>query len=351
MLCFYVVRSFFSSHTTSSGAAASTLLLLNGDIMGYSGIISSVFLHPVKTFEQHPWKITFLASFSLATTVYMHYVDPNCLMAGITSAHGPSKLAFALSGFLVGFGTKLGNGCTSGHGICGLARFSKRSFVNVMSFMTTGILTTCILSSMEAGDNNNPLRTTTTDTNPIHAQYGMLFSAATILAALPNLKDTKTLGASLSGALGAFGLAISGMISFSKIQNFLNISALWNDASQYDPTLLCVMGSGVIASWISYQFLPNHSITKRPDTCMTKPVKCDEFQVPTNTTIDWKLIGGGAIFGVGWGIGCFCPGPALFNVAAGSEGAMLYWFPCFLGGAYLAQSLVEYISKNKSKTT
>ena len=67
---------------------------------------------------------------------------------------------------------------------------------------------------------------------------------------------------------------------------------------------------------------------------MTKPLKSDEFHVPTNTTIDWKLLLGGAVFGVGWAIGCFCPGPALFNIAVGSEGAMLYWFPCYIGGAY-----------------
>lgn len=325
------------------GAAAGSLLLFNGDILGWSGFISSALLDPVKTLKETPWKVTFLASFCLATTTYMRYVDPNRL----ADSGGPSKLAFALGGLLVGFGTTLGNGCTSGHGICGLARFSKRSFVNVLSFMSTGMLTSCLMSSMEG---NNLLRTM--ETNPIHSQYGMLFSMAIILAALPNLSDKKTLGAALSGTFGACGLAIGGIVSWATIQAFLTVSTLWKDPLQYDPTVMCVMGSGVIVSWISYQFLPNYSITKSPETCMKKPLENDAFHVPTNTAIDWKLIGGGAVFGVGWSVGCLCPGAALFNVAAGSEGAMFCWFPCFVGGAYLAQRLAEYSNyKDKAKTT
>lgn len=331
------------------GVGAGTLLLFNGDIMGYSGIFSSTLLHPVKTFEESPWKLTFLASFTWAATVYMNYIDPSCLdTTGGTTTPGPSKLGFALGGFLVGLGTKLGNGCTSGHGICGLARYSKRSLVNVLSFMTTGILTTICMSSM--GD-ENPFRTT--EANPIYSQAGMLFTVLTIIAALPNLSDQKTLGASLSGAISCIGLAISGMISYSKIQNFLNISALWKKSTTYDPTLMCVMGSGVITSWISYQFLDNYTCLKNKTKCMTEPLADEEFHVPTNTTIDWKLIVGGAIFGVGWSLSCFCPGPALFNVAVGSEGAMIFLF-CFVDGAYIAQEIVSMANKkkeNKSKAS
>lgn len=328
------------------GAGAGALLLLNGDIMGYSGIMSSAILHPIQTFEKNPWKFTFLASFSWAATVYMKYIHPTCLESS-SSGGGPSKLAFVISGLLVGFGTKLGNGCTSGHGICGLARFSKRSLANVVSFMTTGILTTVAMSSL--GEENNPLRSP--EPNPIHSQYGMLFTLATILAALPNLSDTKTLGASLSGAISSFGLAISGMIDWKKIQGFLDISALWKDPSQYDATLACVMGSGVVVSWLSYQCVAKYSLAKDKNKCLTKPIMEDEFHVPTNTTIDAKLIAGGMIFGIGWAIGCFCPGPALFNVAAGSEGAMLYWMPSFVGGSYLAQNLVAALSSSNKTNT
>jgi hypothetical protein len=325
------------------GAAAGTLLLFNGDIMGFSGLLSTAILHPKQTFKENPWKLTFLASFSCASTLYLKYIDPNCLELP-TGFQGPSKLAFALSGLMVGFGTKLGNGCTSGHGICGLARFSKRSFANVCCFMTTGILTTVCMSLLD----KNVFRSS--ESLPVNSNYGLLFTAVTLMAALPNLANKKTLGAMMSASMGAIGLAASGMVKASKIQSFLDISALWKDPSQYDPTLMCVMGSGVVASLVSYQFHPNHTLQSDKSKCMTKPIKGDEFHVPTNTTIDWKLLLGGVVFGVGWAIGCFCPGPALFNIAVGSEGAILYWFPCYLGGAYLAQTVVAYSNKSKDKT-
>ena len=224
--------------------------------MGFSGIIVGSFLHPVQTFKEQSWKLTFLASFSCVATLYLKYIDPNCLELP-PGFQGPSKLAFALSGLFVGFGTKLGNGCTSGHGICGLARFSKRSFANVLSFMTTGILTTVFMSSF---DGTNVLRSA--ESLPMNSNYGLLFTAATVVAALPNLADKQTLGAVLSASMGAIGLALSGMIKASKIQSFLDISALWKDPTQYDPTLMCVMGSGVVASLISYQFLPNYTFSK-----------------------------------------------------------------------------------------
>ncbi len=56
----------------------------------------------------------------------------------------PGMIGFAISGFLVGFGTKLGNGCTSGHGVCGLPRLSSRSIIAVCCFMTTGVITASI---------------------------------------------------------------------------------------------------------------------------------------------------------------------------------------------------------------
>jgi uncharacterized membrane protein YedE/YeeE len=70
-------------------------------------------------------------------------------LAKIESASFPSVsyIGYAIAGFLVGFGTRLGHGCTSGHGICGLARLSKRSFAAVMTFMATAILTASLLSN------------------------------------------------------------------------------------------------------------------------------------------------------------------------------------------------------------
>ena len=121
------------------GSAAAVLLLFNGDVLGASGIITSCSLNPIKALSSAPqhWKFVFLASFLLTSN----------LATSMDSSFQPeaptlSALGYAIAGFLVGFGTKLGNGCTSGHGICGLPRFSKRSLTAVLTFMGFGAATT-----------------------------------------------------------------------------------------------------------------------------------------------------------------------------------------------------------------
>jgi uncharacterized protein len=94
------------------GLAAAILLLCNGDILGASGIVSSVGLHPFTSLRdatQH-WKLVLIASFCVTSHLFFAY-DYQDLDQGLASL---SVYAYLLGGFLVGFGTKLGNGCTSG---------------------------------------------------------------------------------------------------------------------------------------------------------------------------------------------------------------------------------------------
>jgi len=128
------------------GLSAATLLLFNGDILGASGLMSSFVVNPKKTLidPSQQWKLAFLAAFCLMTRVYVTMIDSNALTderLGYTSGLPiVSPMGFILGGFCVGFGTRLGNGCTTGHGICGMARLSKRSLVGVLTFMATGVL-------------------------------------------------------------------------------------------------------------------------------------------------------------------------------------------------------------------
>lgn len=112
------------------GAAAVGYLYIDGRILGISGMISQC-LNPdtVTKTPALPFFIGMIAASLLLSSRFEHPV----LEASL------SKLI--LAGFLVGFGTRLGSGCTSGHGICGLARWSPRSMVAVATFMTTGFIT------------------------------------------------------------------------------------------------------------------------------------------------------------------------------------------------------------------
>jgi len=113
------------------GAAAVIFYWCNGRIMGVSGITSRLLDKPDKDFA---WRLVFVLGLMLGGFFYqMRY--------SVAIAINASGWILILAGLLVGFGTVIGSGCTSGHGICGMARLSKRSIVATMIFMATAILT------------------------------------------------------------------------------------------------------------------------------------------------------------------------------------------------------------------
>ena len=314
--------------------------------------MTSTVLHPRKTYKDFSWKLVFLASFCTASNIYLYFTDKEKEPIQSDMAT-PSMLGYCIGGLFVGFGTKLGNGCTSGHGICGMARFSKRSFAAVATFMATGVITGVLVSPYNKtflSGITACLRETLPSIRVRYQWQGLVLTAASIVAALPNIvKKPKALGAAIAGGIFSIGLAVSQMIEPAKIQGFLDVAGI--SQGRYDPTLLTVMGSGVIVSWIGYQFVPNYSKVRKQEECMAHPLTCDEYSVPTNTTIDWKLITGSASFGVGWAIGALCPGPALFYAATGMVNVLWVWFPSYFVGAYAAESLVAYTDARSNQAT
>ncbi|MCS6915507.1 MAG: YeeE/YedE family protein [Myxococcales bacterium] len=125
------------------GLSASLLLLLNGRIAGISGIFGGLLL-PGTT--DRPWRAWFVAGLLLAGLAFV-WLRPE---AFATVGDIPLTTA-ALAGLLVGFGTRTGSGCTSGHGICGLARLSRRSVAATLTFMSTGAATVFVMRHLLGG--------------------------------------------------------------------------------------------------------------------------------------------------------------------------------------------------------
>lgn len=113
------------------GLSASLLLLSHGKIAGISGIVGGLMAPGT---EDRSYRLWFLAGL-LAAGAGLRALYP----AAFGGATAPLA-AVALAGLLVGYGTRLGNGCTSGHGVCGLSRFSPRSLAATVTFMATGAL-------------------------------------------------------------------------------------------------------------------------------------------------------------------------------------------------------------------
>lgn len=117
------------------GLAAALLMYFNGRIAGISGMIAGAF--DVKNNENH-WRLFFLGGLILAAVIF------NLFAPHAPVTYSRSTFLLIISGILVGYGTRLGSGCTSGHAVCGMARLSKRSIVATVIFMSVAILTVFI---------------------------------------------------------------------------------------------------------------------------------------------------------------------------------------------------------------
>lgn len=125
------------------GLSATVHLIVSGRVTGVSGIYHGIFTN---TGVQRLWRFKFVAGLLLGGALGAFFVD-----MPFVNESGRSLYAIALAGLLVGFGTKMGSGCTSGHGVCGISRLSLRSVVATLSFMGAGIATVTLLSFLIGG--------------------------------------------------------------------------------------------------------------------------------------------------------------------------------------------------------
>ena len=131
------------------GLSVSVLLLFNGKIAGISGIVGGI-LSPAQ--NDLKWRLIFLGGL-LVGGVIVSFFSSNLFAGGDVFAIEIERSwpALILAGLLVGFGSRFGNGCTSGHGVCGISRFSPRSLVATITFISTGALVVYIVNHLFGG--------------------------------------------------------------------------------------------------------------------------------------------------------------------------------------------------------
>ncbi len=313
-------------------ALASTLnFLVTGRITG----MSSIFYSFVTRDKDVMWKSVFV--FGMLTPVYAMYLNSkNGAIAG-SEFFWPNYYdiwAFAIGGMLVGIGTKVGNGCTSGHAVCGIARLSKRSIVATMLFVSFGLATGTLVDRLgwrRPGES--------------HAEWvadyvGKVFPAASyvlagIMAAFALYMFVKGVLARKSaddvielvlsylvGVLFGAGLAISGMCNPRKILGFLTLGDDW------DPTLIFVMASAIGINLITFQLILH---------LRESPVLLPKFASPKKE-FDVPVIVGPIIFGIGWGISGLCPGPGMLSLFTIPMGCV--FLVCLAAGQLVGDKLV-----------
>lgn len=136
----------------------------------------------------------------------------------------------------------------------------------------------------------------------------------------------RSLAALLAGALFGLGLSISQMINPNKVIAFLNVGGNW------DPSLALVLAGAVMVSAVGYR------IAVKRD----RPVCAPEFKIPERSDIDRPLLLGAAVFGVGWGLAGYCPGPAVAATVLGSAEPFIFLL------ALAAGSTVHYLFERRA---
>lgn len=136
----------------------------------------------------------------------------------------------------------------------------------------------------------------------------------------------------LSGALFGLGLALAGMTRPEKVIGFLSFSRRW------DPSLMFVMAGAIAIHALAYRV-----IKRRPS-----PLFSARFVVPTRRDLDARLLVGAALFGVGWALGGFCPGPGIASLAGGVPSAALFMI-AMLGGNLLAARVEPAIERAEAR--
>ena len=135
-------------------------------------------------------------------------------------------------------------------------------------------------------------------------------------------RNVKSVAGYIAGLLFGLGLGISGMTDPARVLGFLDLFGAW------DPTLMFVLGGAVVTNFIGYRL-----VFKR-----TAPVYGEAFQLPTRQDLDGRLIGGAALFGIGWGLSGYCPGPAIASVS-GLTAPLFAMLVAMVAGWFLARAV------------
>ncbi|KAJ3787432.1 hypothetical protein GGU11DRAFT_103634 [Lentinula aff. detonsa] len=304
-----------------------SLMILNGNVFGISG-----FVH--RAVRGNKEALIATAGLIVGGTII-----------GAVEGRGPESSSLSLpglllSGFLVGLGTKLSNGCTSGHMLAGLSRFSKRSITATAIFFCTAVATTKLLHPPRISPTNPPdYSLNTMDKTLLIAQTIPLLASVLLYThssmSFFNPKNSPSSGerklrpvarlAALMSTTVEFALALrlSNLTDPKKVTAFL----LLPSHPAFDPSLAFLAIGAIPIGAILYHLF------RGPE----QPVLGGSWAIPKSGSIDSKLVLGSVLFGIGWGISGLCPGPAVINLGrALSSGSQLtnwlWWSFAFIVG-------------------
>jgi uncharacterized membrane protein YedE/YeeE len=334
-------------------------MLLLDKTFGCSSILAQTMLHPTNAIEglQAPaFAGMLLASYLYSTQGKSLLPLSSAVLRSssdsLTNAIGQK----ALAGLLVGFGTRLANGCTSGHMLTGLAQLSLRSLVATCCFFGCAVVTVAFFGTAPAASTGSLRQSFFTAASVDSQTTARLLSVTTTFyiataiflhkarkqrdAGTPASTSQRMLVALFAGATFASGLLMSGMYLPSKTLGFLNIWRAWKGVpgADFDPSLLMIVLGGLLPNLIATQLYTKHQkpLLSAQGTQASVPVR-----TTTTEGVTPRLIIGSLLFGAGWGMSGICPGPAIVNLVSSWPFStdFVAFFTSLVAGAKLAEHI------------
>ena len=292
------------------GVACGVYMIVAKRVAGNSGALKALVVGP-----REPTKMSFLLGL-LGGGAVMASLAPT-----LFETPPPASPRLALAGLSVGLGVALGNGCTSGHGLCGLARCSLRSVAAVPTFMAAAMLSATLLSGASYGG-FAPLGTTPDSIMRLSAKLAVALAAGLVPCFLLSGNLRETYAGLWSGGTFAVGLSIGGMVKPSVVTGALSPGLV-------DLTLWTLFVTGLVVTFCFYR-VGVHAFGISAATALGSP----------QAQPDAQLLMGASLFGLGWGSSGFCPGPHLVSLpAAASAPGPALMLVCVALGMKLAKPL------------
>ncbi|KAG8736773.1 hypothetical protein FRC10_008954 [Ceratobasidium sp. 414] len=344
------------------GMAANNVLVLNGGVLGVSGFAHRVVASLAYSFRKlRPDYSVKPELFSAEEThpdpEHLALLSVAGLLAGglvLGAARGrledelhvqlvdvyASDLAdwrlivgYAVSGLLIGLGSKLSNGCTSGHMLCGISRLSPRSLVASSIFLPAAVATHLTLGRLapftpDLAPERNPDTPSWLVILLLQLPLLLYRYGAAFVKGVSSERSARRLVAFSTALHFSLGLILSGMVRPSKILGFMNLTPSAIQSGAWDPSLLLIIAGGIIPQLLIWQCCLG-AYTRRSGS---RPRFAETWSVP-KVPANWRegitarLVIGAALFGVGWGLSGVCPGPVmvLMGTAMGNEWRVDAW--------------------------